>query len=411
MNISIALTFLLGMLLAFLSKKVKLPTLVGMLLTGIILGPYGLNQLTSSLLGISVDLRQIALVIILMRAGLALDISELKRAGRPALLLCFLPACCEMLGVTLIAPSLLGISTLEAATIGSIVAAVSPAVIVPKMLRLMKEGYGTQKSIPQFIMAGGSVDDVFVIVIFTVLTSLLMGKEVSAVSFLHIPISIIVGLLVGILSGYLIIQFFRKFNMSDTSKVILLLSVSFILLGLEKEIKDIIPMSGLLAIMSIGIMIYKQDKSLAPKLSSKFSQLWIAAEIILFVLVGADVNIDYALASGLNAIFVVLGGLVFRMIGVYLCVIGTKLNNKERLFCMIAYTPKATVQAAIGSLPLAWGLECGNIALTVAVLAILITAPLGAFGIEMTYKKLLRNSGEIKLSDTQKEEEEAFSMN
>lgn len=408
---SLALTFLLGLLLGFLSKKINLPTLVGLLFTGIILGPSFLDVMHPNLLGISVDLRQVALVVILTRAGLALDLQELKKAGRPAFLLCFVPAICELIGITLIAPHLLDVTYLEAALIGSIVAAVSPAVIVPKMLKMMEEGYGTKKSIPQMIMAAGSVDDVVVIVIFTVLASLLMGHSISALSFAHIPISIIVGLGVGISVGFAMVAFFKAFHMRDTIKVIILLSVCFLILALEHTLKDSVPMSGLLAIMSVGVVILQRYAVLAKRLSVKYSKLWVAAEILLFVLVGAEVNVDYAMSSGLNAILVVLGGLVFRMVGVYLSVVGTPLSNRERLFCMIAYMPKATVQAAIGSLPLAWGLKCGETALTVAVLAILITAPLGAFGIERTYKLLLNKGGELDLTEDQKEEQDTFAIN
>lgn len=408
---SLALTFLLGLLLGFLSKKINLPTLVGLLFTGIILGPSFLDVMHPNLLGISVDLRQVALVVILTRAGLALNLQELKKAGRPAILLCFVPAICELIGITLIAPHLLDVTYLEAALIGSIVAAVSPAVIVPKMLKMMEEGYGTKKSIPQMIMAAGSVDDVVVIVIFTVLASLLMGHSISVLSFAHIPISIVVGLSVGISVGFAMVAFFKAFHMRDTIKVIILLSVCFLILALEHALKDSVPMSGLLAIMSVGVVILQRYAILAKRLSVKYSKLWVAAEILLFVLVGAEVNVDYAMASGLNAILVVLGGLVFRMVGVYLSIVGTPLSNKERLFCMIAYMPKATVQAAIGSLPLAWGLKCGETALTVAVLAILITAPLGAFGIERTYKLLLNKGDELDLTENQKEEQDTFAMN
>jgi len=392
---SLALTFLLGLVLGYASVRIKLPSLIGMLLTGIILGP--ILGLIDPLRAISVDLRQLALVIILTRAGLALNLDELKRVGRPAILMCFVPACFELVGITLLAPRLLDVSVLEAAIIGTVVAAVSPAVIVPKMLRLMDEKYGTKQSIPQMIMAGGSVDDVFVIVLFTAFTGLAMGGHISTLSFLQIPSSILLGLAVGITIGYLLVQFFKFYHMRDSVKVVIILSFSFLLMALEHQLKGLVEgthfafvsISGLLAVMSMSGAILHNYDVLAVRLSGKFGKLWVAAEILLFVLVGAEVNIDAAISGGIASILLVIGGLLFRMVGVFVCVLGTNLTMKERLFCMIAYLPKATVQAAIGSLPLAWGLECGQKVLTVAVLAILITAPIGAFGIEMTYKKLL----------------------
>lgn len=386
---SLALIFLLGMILGYIFMKLKLPALLGMLFTGIILGPYVLNLLEQPLLSISVDLRQLALVIILTRAGLALDIKDLMKVGRPAVLMCFVPACFEIVGMVLLAPRLLGISVLEAAIMGTVIAAVSPAIIVPKMLHLMENKYGTEKSIPQMIMAGGSVDDVFVIVLFTAFTGLATGGEISPTSFFQIPVAIITGLLAGIFSGWCLSRFFKAFHMRDSVKVIILLSISFLFVAMEKELKGIVPMSGLLAVMSMGATILKTYDILAARLSGKFSKLWVGAEILLFVLVGATVDIKYAVAAGIGAVVLIMGALLFRMAGVYACMIKTKLTLKERLFCMIAYMPKATVQAAIGSLPLAMGLPCGKIVLTVAVLAILITAPLGAFGIDMTFKKLL----------------------
>lgn len=386
---SLAFIFLLGMFLGYFFMKLKLPGLLGMLLTGIILGPYVLNALEPSLLSVSVDLRQLALVIILTRAGLALDIKDLMKVGRPAVLMCFVPACFEIVGMMLVAPPLLHISLLDAAIMGSVVAAVSPAIIVPKMLNLMDQRYGTNKSIPQMIMAGGSVDDVFVIVMFTAFTGLALGGDISPISFLQIPVSIATGLVLGVFLGWCLTRYFKRYHMRDSVKVLILLSVSFLLVALERVLKGIVPISGLLAVMALGATLLKTYDVLAVRLSGKFSKLWVGAEILLFVLVGATVNIEYALSAGLAAIAVILLALLFRMLGVFVCMIKTPLTTKERLFCMIAYLPKATVQAAIGSLPLAMGLPCGEIVLTVAVLAILITAPLGAFGIDMTYKKLL----------------------
>ena len=386
---SLAFIFLLGLSLGYVFMKLKLPALIGMLLTGIALGPYVLNLLEPSLLSVSVDLRQLALVIILTRAGLALDIKDLLKVGRPALLMCFVPACFEIAGMMLIAPPLLGISLLDAAIMGTVVAAVSPAIIVPKMLHLMDQKYGTSKSIPQLIMAGGSVDDVFVIVMFTAFTGLALGGNISAVSFLQIPVSILSGLVLGVLLGWLLTRYFKRYHMRDSVKVLIILSVSFLLVALERVLKGVLPVSGLLAVMALGATLLKNYEVLALRLSAKFSKLWVGAEILLFVLVGATVDIKYAVGAGLSAVVVILFSLLFRMAGVFVCMIKTQLTLKERVFCMIAYLPKATVQAAIGSLPLAMGLPCGKIVLTVAVLAILITAPLGAFGIDMTYKRLL----------------------
>ncbi len=386
---SIALIFLLGMALGGIFQKIKLPRLLGMLLTGIILGPYALNLIDSSVLDISADLREIALIIILTRAGLALDLDDLKKVGRPAILMCFVPACFEIVGMILLAPRLLGISVLDAAIMGAVIGAVSPAVIVPKMLMLMETGYGRKNKIPQLIMAGASVDDVFVIVLFTAFTGLAQGNKITSGSFVQIPISILTGIIIGIAIGMILAWFFQKVHMRDSIKVIVLLCISFLMITLQNGIEAFLPFSGLLAIMSIGIALQKKRQIVAQRLSAKYSKLWIAAEVMLFVLVGATVDISYALSAGVAAIILIFGVLVFRMAGVFFCMIKTSMTMKERLFCMIAYMPKATVQAAIGGIPLAMGLGCGKIVLTVAVLAILITAPLGAFGIDMTYKRFL----------------------
>lgn len=386
---SLALIFLIGMLTGSVFKKLKLPSLLGMLLTGIVLGPHVLNLLDGKILEISADLRKLALIIILARAGLSLDVKDLIKVGRPAILMCFIPACFEIIGMIILAPKFLNVSILDAAIMGAVVGAVSPAVVVPKMLNLMENGYGTNKSIPQLILAGASVDDVFVIVMFTAFTGLAQGEKISASSFLQIPISIVLGLIGGFVVGFLILKLFEKFHMRDSNKVIVILSIAFLLVAIEDQVKGIVPFSGLLAVMSLGVLIQKNNNVLAGRISSKFSKLWVAAELILFVLVGAAVDIEYAAKAGLSYVLLILGVLLFRMIGVYFCLLKTQLSNKERLFCMIAYTPKATVQAAIGSVPLTMGLACGQIVLTVAVIAILITAPLGAFGIDVTYKKLL----------------------
>lgn len=393
---SIALILLLGLLLGTLFSKLKLPSLLGMMLVGMILGPHMLNQIDTSILAISADLRQIALVIILTRAGLSLQIADLKKVGRPAVLMCFVPACVEIIGTMLLAPLLLHVSLLEAAMIGSVIAAVSPAVIVPRMIHLIEEGYGTKHSIPQLVLAGASVDDVFVIVIFSACTSLASTGNVSASDFLQIPVSILCGILIGAATGSLLVRFFKNFHMRDSVKILILLSVSFLLLELQERCKGIVPISGLLAIMSVGIVIRQTYDVLAERLSQKYNKLWVAAEVFLFVLVGATVDLSYAASAGTAAILLVLGALVFRMGGVALSLIHTRLTKRERLFCMIAYTPKATVQAAIGGVPLAMGLSCGNLVLTVAVLSILITAPLGAIGIDRLYQKLLEQNTYIK---------------
>lgn len=386
---SLALIFLVGMSLGWIVTRLRLPSLLGMLLTGILLGPYVLDLLDASILGISADLRQLALIIILTRAGLSLNLEDLKKVGRPAVLLCFVPACFEIVGMVTIAPHLLGISVLDAAIMGAVVAAVSPAVIVPKMLRLMELGFGTRRSIPQMLLAGASVDDVFVIVMFTAFTGLAQGGTFSPATFVQIPISIVTGIIVGLAVGVAFGAVYRRIHVRDSVKVIVLLSVSFLFVALENAVKGIVPFSGLLAVMSCGIAINRRRPELAARLSGKYNRLWVAAEVLLFVLVGATVDIGYAAAAGVAAVLVVLGALVFRMAGVFVCLLRTPLSAKERLFCMIAYTPKATVQAAIGSVPLTMGLGCGQIVLTVAVLAILITAPLGAFAIDLTYRPLL----------------------
>ena len=389
MLLSIALILLTGLLLGGLFSKIKLPSLLGMIIVGIVLGPHALNLIDESILNISADLRQIALVIILTRAGLSLDISDLKRVGRPAILMCFVPACVEIIGTVLLAPLLLGISTLEAAVMGSVLAAVSPAVIVPRMIRLMEEGYGVDKGIPQLILAGASVDDVFVIIIFTAFTSLASTGELSPVSILQIPVSIVLGIVAGVIVGMVLVKFFRTFHMRDSVKLLIILSFSFLLIEMQNQLEGIVPFSGLLAIMSLGIVIKRKYDILAKRLSGKYNKLWVAAEIFLFVLVGATVDLKYAAVAGVSAVLLVAGALVFRMIGVALCLIKTDLSRKERLFCMVAYVPKATVQAAIGAIPLTMGLSCGQIVLTVAVLSILITAPFGAICIDNLYKKLL----------------------
>ena len=387
---SLGLVLLLGMALGALAKRLGLPSLVGMLIAGMILGPYALNLLSDSLLNISADLRQLALIIILTRAGLSLDVEALKRVGRPAVLMCFVPACFEILGMTLLAPLLLGVSTLDAAIMGAVVGAVSPAVIVPRMIRLSEEGWGVDRGIPQLILAGASVDDVFVIVMFTAFTGLASGGTGLTVgAVLGVPASIVTGIVAGLALGWLLAQWFRRVHMRDSVKVVILLSLAFLLVAAEDALEGIFPFSGLLAVMGAGVGIQKWRKVVAQRLSLKFSKLWVAAEVALFVLVGAAVDLRYALSAGVMAILAVLGALCFRAVGVLVCVSGAHFSGKEKLFCVLGYLPKATVQAAIGGVPLAMGLGCGQIVLTVAVIAILVTAPLGALAIDRSYSKLL----------------------
>ena len=392
MLLSISLILIVGMSMGYICSKLKLPSLIGMLATGIILGPYVLNLLDSSILEISADLRKVALIIILTRAGFGLDLSGLKKLGRPAILMCFVPATFELIGMIIIAPKLMGISVLEATIMGSVLAAVSPAVVVPRMVKLMDEGYGVKEGIPQLILAGESVDDVYVIVLFSTFIGMMQGENASILNFINIPVSILLGILIGLLIGYLMAYFFKKVHIRDTSKVLIILSVSFLLVVIEDSLTTSITFSSLIAIMFIGIGIQKKREIVAKRLSIKYSKLWVAAEIFLFVLVGATVNINYLGKVGIKALIVILVALMFRMVGVFVSLLGTSIKPKEKLFTMMAYTPKATVQAAIGGIPLALGLACGDTVLTVAVLAIVLTAPLGAFAIDSTYKKLLKYS-------------------
>lgn len=389
MLFSIALLLLGGMFAGWLCRKLRLPALLGMILVGVLAGPAVLDLIDGSILVISSQLRKIALIIILSRAGLTLNLEDLKKNGRPAVLMCFVPAAFEITGMILLAPVLLPVTRLEAAVMGSVVAAVSPAVIVPKMIKLMEEGYGVRKGIPQIILAGASVDDVFVIVLFSAFTSLAQGKEISVISFVNIPVSILLGAVIGMVLGYALASYFQRVGVRDVVKLLVFLSVSFLLTAAEDGLHTGITFSGLIAVMFMGIGLQRKKMDSAKMLSGKFNQMWVFAEVILFTLVGASVDISYVSSAGLAAVILIFAVLVFRMLGVCLCMAGTKLNWKERIFCMLAYMPKATVQAAIGGLPMAMGLPCGKIVLTVAVLAIFITAPLGAFLIDATYQKLL----------------------
>ncbi|MGN0561345.1 MAG: cation:proton antiporter [Candidatus Fimenecus sp.] len=393
---SLALIFLVGLSLAAICQKIKLPRIIGMLLTGILLGPYVLDLLDNSILGISAELRKLALVIILIKAGLSLDVHDLKKVGRSALLLSFLPAVFEIAAFVLFAPAVLRISHLDAAIMGAVLGAVSPAVVVPRMVQLMDEKYGTQKGIPQMILAGASLDDVFVIVLFSTFIDMAQGERAAVMDFLNIPISIVLGMLCGTAVGLALSWLFEtayahKHLVRNSLKVIILLSAAFLLLALETFLEGKVAVSGLIAVMCMAMAIAMRSvPQVTARLREKYGKLWLAAEVVLFVLVGAAVDIRYTLEAGLGAVLMIATGLIFRSVGVWICMLGTALNRKERLYCVIAYLPKATVQAAIGGIPLSLGLPCGNIVLSVAVLSILITAPLGAIGMDASYKRLLQ---------------------
>lgn len=392
MLLSISFILLVGMSMSWICKKIRLPGLLGMLITGIVLGPYALNLLDQSILGISADLRKIALIIILTRAGLGLDIASLKKIGRPAFLMCFVPATFELVGMLILAPGLMGVTLMEAAVMGAVLAAVSPAVVVPRMVKLMEEGYGVKEGIPQLILAGASVDDVYVIVLFSTFTGMLQGEGASVIKFINIPVSIILGIIIGLTLGVLLAVYFQKIHIRDTVKVLVILSISFLLAAAEDSLTTPVTFSALIAIMFIGVGLQRKREAVAKRLAVKYGKLWVAAEVFLFVLVGATVNIGYLGRVGVRALLMIAGALLFRMAGVWVCLLGTGLKTGEKAFTMLAYTPKATVQAAIGGIPLALGFACGDTVLTVAVLAIVLTAPLGAFAIDLSYRKLLTKS-------------------
>ena len=392
---SLSLIFLVGLAMGAICQKLKLPRIIGMLATGIVLGPYVLDLLDPSILSISSDLRKMALIIILLKAGLSLNLEDLKKVGRPAIMMSFVPASFEIVGYLLFAPAILGITRVEAAVMGSVLAAVSPAVVVPRMVQLMETKYGTEKAIPQMIMAGASCDDIFVVVLFTTFLSMAQGGSADIKAFANIPVSIILGIILGAIVGYLLYLFFetayaKKHYVRNSMKVIIVLGFSFLLIAIEGWLEGKIAVSGLLAVVSMACVLkMKCTAFVSKRLSEKFGKLWLAAEVILFVLVGAAVDIRYTLEAGLAAVAMIFVALIFRSFGVLLCTVKTNLSAKERAFCVIAYLPKATVQAAIGSVPFAAGLPCGKIVLSVAVMAIIITAPLGAFGMDLTYKKIL----------------------
>ena len=392
---SLSFIFLVGLAMAAICQRIRLPRIIGMLLTGIVLGPYVLDLLDPSILSISSELRQMALIIILVKAGLSLNLADLKKVGRPAVILSCVPASFELLGYVLFAPMILGVNRIEAAVMGAVLAAVSPAVVVPRMVKLMESGYGTKKSIPQMILAGASCDDIFVIVLFSTFSGMAQGGSARVMDFVNIPISIVSGILLGAVAGWLLSLFFetayaKEHYVRNSMKVIIVLGVSFLLMSVENWVKPYISVSGLLAVVSMACVLkLRSIKAVSARLSEKFGKLWLAAEVLLFVLVGAAVDIRYTMGAGLAAVFMIFTALIFRTIGVLICLAGTVMYWKERLFCVIAYLPKATVQAAIGSVPMAMGLPCGQIVLSVAVMAILITAPLGALGMDSTFEKLL----------------------
>ena len=392
---SLSLIFLVGLAMGAICRRLKLPRIIGMLATGIVLGPYVLDMLDTSILSISSELRKMALIIILIKAGLSLDLSDLKKAGRPAVLLSFGPSSFELMGYIVCAPLILGVSRVDAAVMGAVLAAVSPAVVVPRMVSLIEKRYGTKKAIPQMILAGASCDDIFVIVLFTTFLSMAQGGSVSVTNFINIPVSIVLGVILGAVTGWGLYLFFEtsyahKHCVRNSMKVISVLGFSFLLVSIESWLEGKVAISGLLAVVSMACVLkLKSTAFVSKRLSEKFGKLWLAAEVILFVLVGAAVDIRYMLGAGIAAVVMIITALLFRTAGVLICLIKTPLSAKERLFCVIAYLPKATVQAAIGSVPLAAGLPSGNIILSVAVLAIIITAPLGALGIDSSYKRLL----------------------
>ncbi|NCB71530.1 MAG: sodium:proton antiporter [Clostridia bacterium] len=389
MLFSLSLILIIGFSLSGILNRIKIPGLIGMIFTGVLLGPHMLDLISPEILGISADLREIALIVILVRAGLSIDISDLRKAGRPALLMCFVPATFEIAAVTYLAPLLLGVSYIEAAIMGCVLAAVSPAVIVPRMIHLMETGYGKKSRIPQIIMAGASVDDIYVIVLFTAFLGMYRGEGFSASTLVSVPVSILSGVIMGAVTGIILVSIFKRIHMRDTVKVLIILSIAFMFVSIEDFMKPFFPVSGLLAVMSLGCSILRSYEILAKRLMGKFSKIWVGAEILLFVLVGAQVDISYLAGAGISSVLLILAALSLRIIGVSLSLAGTSLSLKERLFCSIAYIPKATVQAAIGAVPLSAGVGAGNTILTVAVLAIIISAPVGAIGIDRTYKKLL----------------------
>ncbi len=401
MLFSLAIIFIFGLSAAALFEKIGLPRIIGMLGVGIVLSPYLLDLIDPSVLGISSELRQTALIVILIKAGLSLDISDLKKVGRPAVMMSFIPACFEIIGYVIFAPVFLEVDIIEAALMGAVLSAVSPAVVVPRMVRLIEEKYGTKKSIPQMILAGASCDDIFVIALFSTFLTMTQGRSINALDFLNIPVSVMLGVVLGLFVGFVTAYIFEKMykthnKIRNSVKVIIILAVSFLLISAEGFLKPYIALSGLLAVVAMACVIkMRMGKKVSSSLSEKFGKIWIAAEILLFVLVGSAVDIRYTLEAGVSALIMIFTALAFRALGVFICMLKTELNAKERIFCIIAYLPKATVQAAIGSVPLYAELPCGKTILSVAVLAILVTAPLGSFGIDKSYKRFLSHENSL----------------
>ena len=391
---SLGYALLAGLGMAAICKKARLPRIVGMLAVGVLLGPYALNALDPALLGVSAQLRQIALIIILIKAGLSLNLDDLRAVGRPAALMSFLPATFEIAGVMLFAPPILHVSVTEAAIMGAVLGAVSPAVVVPQMVKLMEEGYGEKKRVPQLILAGASLDDVFVIVLFTAFVGLEQGEGVSIWAFARVPVSIAAGVTLGAATGWGLHAVWSKRRPASRSmETVVALGAAFLLTAVETRLENVLPVSGLLAVMSMAVVLRRMEpRASAQGMVNRFGEMWLAAEVLLFVLVGAAVDIRYTMEAGAGAIALIFLALGARSIGVWLSLVKTPLNRRERLFCVIAYLPKATVQAAIGGVPLALGLPCGKLVLSTAALAILITAPLGAIGMEQSYRKLLERS-------------------
>lgn len=390
MATSLAIIIILGLIANTLFTKLKMPGLLGMLLLGMLIGPYGLNWINPDLLKVSADFRQIALIVILLRAGLGISRENLNKVGSTALKFSCIPSLLEGFTIAFISTKVLGFSFIEGGILGFIIAAVSPAVVVPQMIDFNERKIGTNKSIPTLILAGASMDDVFSITVFTTFLGLYSGNHVNiGIEILNIPLSIILGIILGFAIGLIMVRIFKRYHIRDTKKVLLILGSAILLTALEKVLKNRIEIAGLLGVMAIGFIILEKIPNVAKRLSAKFNKIWVFAEILLFVLVGSQVNIAVASDAGLQGLIIISIGLIARSLGVILSTLGSNLNWKERIFCTIAYSPKATVQAAIGAVPLAFGVASGDIILAVAVLSILVTAPLGAIGIKTSSKKLL----------------------
>lgn len=396
MFLSLALLLWVGLILAALFDRVHLPRLLGLLLTGIVLGPQVLGLLDKGVLDLSSFLRQMALLIILIKAGLTMDVDDLKAVGRPAVLLSFLPASCEMMGYFIFAPILLNISHTEAALMGGVLAAVSPAVVVPRMVDMIENNIRTEKKIPQMIMAGASCDDIYVLVMFSAFLHLARGEHMTWFTFLDIPISVLTALLFGIITGLILVcifewRYLRERYIRNSIKVILIMSSAFLLMGIDPIIQKKVAYSSVLAVLVMALVLNKKaPQKVSRRLSEKFGKIWLVAEVFLFVLVGATVDIRYWHHAGWKALILVLVALIFRAVGVLTALARTDIGWADRFFCVVAYLPKATVQAAIGSVPLAMGLPCGALILSVAVIGIVVTAPLGAIGIDRLNQKYIK---------------------